>query len=389
MLDPLGIVIDRCGKCLGAWFDKGELEKKLGISFMFWDLIRVAKQDTSTLECPHCKKLLTELTVHHSLGSVVIDRCVSCGGFWLDFTEFGRVQRFCKEVSRTPFTRQRTGYSVAVPRDAEQPKPASAEPRLFATALDYYRNLDFEKEGSNPELGITGYFFCLLTGLPVEVYNPRKSWPLEMMPFYAVSFLLFIVGLVGSSETLAWMLNSLGMNPSRVFQGSGLLGFATSHFVHLNPFHFLGNMYILWVFSDNVLDVFRDRGKFLGPALFWIFLLLVGFSANFFHFFVSFGRPWFDSPLIGASGIATGMLVAYWQLFPKVTVHQVVLFVPLRLPLSLCLVIWLTFNFLLSHLLGPESPISFAAHAGGFFGAFFLLPIFSPFSPEDLSRKKG
>jgi membrane associated rhomboid family serine protease len=51
-------------------------------------------------------------------------------------------------------------------------------------------------------------------------------------------------------------------------------------FLHGGWLHFIGNMWTLWIFGDNV----EDR---MGPGRFLVFYLLCGLAASLVHYFTN------------------------------------------------------------------------------------------------------
>ena len=140
----------------------------------------------------------------------------------------------------------------------------------------------------------------------------------------------------------------------------------TSAFIHADFMHLLGNMLFLWVFADNVEDA-------MGHFRFLVFYLLCAFAAASAHALM---YPISDSPLIGASGPASGVLAAYLLLHPKVRVWVLFLGrIPLKLPALYLLGGWIGYQVFM--LVGDlNSEISWAAHVGGIVAGAILLPLF-------------
>lgn len=82
----------------------------------------------------------------------------------------------------------------------------------------------------------------------------------------------------------------------------------TSMFLHGSVWHFLGNMFFLWMFGDNVEDV-------VGGLPFLGLYFLSGVAATGSHLLLAGAG---DVPLIGASGAISGLLGAYVIFFPRV-----------------------------------------------------------------------
>lgn len=84
----------------------------------------------------------------------------------------------------------------------------------------------------------------------------------------------------------------------------------TCVFLHGGWLHFLGNMWFLHIFGDNVEDRFGHVG-------FFIFYLAAGVAASATHLLTNSGS---EVPTIGASGAIAGVMGAYLVLFPHALV---------------------------------------------------------------------
>lgn len=139
----------------------------------------------------------------------------------------------------------------------------------------------------------------------------------------------------------------------------------TSAFLHADFFHLLGNMLFIWVFGDNVEDA-------LGHAKYLVFYLLCAFAAATFH---AFAFPSSDSPLIGASGAAAGIVAAYLMLHPKMQVWILFLSrIPLKLPAWTVLGGWIAFQVYM-FVADPDGQVSWAAHVGGALAGALLVVV--------------
>lgn len=136
----------------------------------------------------------------------------------------------------------------------------------------------------------------------------------------------------------------------------------TAMFMHAGFWHILGNMWYLWIFGDNIEDVFGRLG-------FVFFYLVSGVAAAFAQILTN---PDTVIPMVGASGAISGVLGAYFVLFPYGRVLTLVPLFPffvrlIELPAILLLGFW----FVMQFLGGISSPIegggvAYWAHAGGF-----------------------
>jgi len=131
----------------------------------------------------------------------------------------------------------------------------------------------------------------------------------------------------------------------------------TSFFVHGGVLHWLGNMYFLWVFGDNVED-YLGKGRYLLLLLVatlwgdWMFDLLDPRSSNL--------------PAVGASGGIAGLIAFYLIRFPHRRFVTRFFFTPYAIPGWL-----LGLLFFFKELMGGfvqmagSTSVSHLAHLGG------------------------
>jgi membrane associated rhomboid family serine protease len=139
--------------------------------------------------------------------------------------------------------------------------------------------------------------------------------------------------------------------------------------------HLLGNMLYLYIFGDNV----EDR---LGHGSYLVFYLLCGAASALVQVYAQENSA---APLIGASGAISGVLGAYFLLYPKARVLTLIplfVFFPV---VEVSAFFFLGFWFLLQFLQGALSAaggdaaaggVAWWAHAGGFVAGAVLLPVF-------------
>jgi membrane associated rhomboid family serine protease len=142
-----------------------------------------------------------------------------------------------------------------------------------------------------------------------------------------------------------------------------LLTLITCIFLHGGWMHFLGNMWFLFIFGDNV----EDR---IGHFGFLIFYLAAGLAASLTHLLTNAGSP---IPTIGASGAIAGVMGAYFCMYPKAMVLSVIpIFVFIEmvvLPAPIFLGIWFAMQFfqgVATITSSPTSGVAWWAHIGGF-----------------------
>ncbi len=137
----------------------------------------------------------------------------------------------------------------------------------------------------------------------------------------------------------------------------------TYSFVHGGFIHLAGNMAFLWIFSDNVEDA-------LGHFRFLIFYLLCAAAGAFAHGLLD---PSSDSPLIGASGAASGMVSAYLLLHPRVRIWVLAFGrIPLPLPSYMALTLWILFQFFML-IYDTDGQVAWGGHVGGIIAGAILI----------------
>lgn len=137
----------------------------------------------------------------------------------------------------------------------------------------------------------------------------------------------------------------------------------TCIFLHGGWMHFLGNMWFLWIFGDNVEDRFGHVGYLL-------FYLLSGVAASVAHLM---SAPDSVMPTIGASGAIAGVMGAYLISYPHARVLAAIpIFFYIEmvvLPAPIFLGIWLLIQLFqgVSSITAVETTgVAWWAHIGGF-----------------------
>ena len=145
----------------------------------------------------------------------------------------------------------------------------------------------------------------------------------------------------------------------------------TSMFLHGGWLHILSNMWVLFIFGDNV----EER---MGGLSYLLFYLLSGVAAALLQ---SFLLPSSSEPMIGASGAIAGVLGAYLILFPHARVASLVpilfIFTVIQVPATLFLLFWFVSQLFSGWLAiggAAGSGIAWWAHVGGFL--FGILSVF-------------
>ena len=220
--------------------------------------------------------------------------------------------------------------------------------------------------------------------IPLKDTIPSRSMPYVNIFIIILNFGLFFYELSLGRVELARLLYTYGLIPRRFFYLSQevsssfisqFLPLFTSMFLHGGWFHILGNMLFLWIFGDNVEDA-------MGHFKYFIFYILCGVASSFFHLYLN---PLSSVPAVGASGAISGVMGAYFLLFPASRIITLVpflfFFTLVEIPAFFFLGLWFIFQLFsgaFSLLLRgiPEGGIAWWAHVGGFISGMALRFIF-------------
>jgi membrane associated rhomboid family serine protease len=150
--------------------------------------------------------------------------------------------------------------------------------------------------------------------------------------------------------------------------------FLTTMFMHGGWVHLLMNMWMLWVFGNNI----EDR---LGHFVYLAFYVAGGVIATL-AFWAS--APNALMPVVGASGAVAAVLGGYAVTFPTAKIRTLLFLFVFVTIIDMPALVWLGIWFvtqLYSGVMGlfgvPLAPVAFWAHIGGFVAGMILLPLLS------------
>jgi membrane associated rhomboid family serine protease len=213
---------------------------------------------------------------------------------------------------------------------------------------------------------------------PLRDTIPSRRAPVMLWLLLLANVLAFVYEL-GLDETgLKLALERYGIVPVRLemtprsFFASpeSYATLVTSMFLHGGFLHVLGNLWTLAIFGDNV----EDR---MGKLRFLVFYFVCGIVAGAVHVYYNASST---VPTIGASGAISGVMGAYFVMYPRARVITLIplLFYPLfvELPAFVFLGVWFSAQLLsgTASLAAPEDAggIAFLAHVGGFVAGVLL-----------------
>src|SRR3954468_21753052 len=149
--------------------------------------------------------------------------------------------------------------------------------------------------------------------LPLRDDIPSRTFPGVTIAIIVVNILAFLHE-VRLSDNLNDFMLTWSLIPIRYTNHSvaahfniveQVLPFFSSMFLHGGWVHLIGNMWVLWIFGDNVEDRLGHLG-YLG------FYLLSGLAAALLHVFTNLHS---SMPTIGASGAIAGVMGAYFRFY--------------------------------------------------------------------------
>jgi len=220
--------------------------------------------------------------------------------------------------------------------------------------------------------------------IPIRDANPSRTTPLVNNSIIALCVLVFLHQLMLGRQLEPFLFH-YGLVPAKLTRPEiarhfslieQFLPFLTSMFLHGGWLHLIGNLWVLYIFGDNIESE-------LGHVQYLFFYLLCGLAAAVIQVITN---PASTIPTIGASGAIGGVMGAYFLLYPRARILALVpiifFFTLMEVPAYLFLGFWFLLQFfsgtfsLLSG--GQFSGIAWWAHVGGFLGGMVLLHVFKP-----------
>jgi membrane associated rhomboid family serine protease len=200
-----------------------------------------------------------------------------------------------------------------------------------------------------------------------------RRFPFINLMLILINVLAFLYEMQMDPSVLKEFIFEWGLIPVRLLNDPSMAWSTifTSMFLHGGWFHIINNMWVLFIFGDNV----EAR---MGGMRYLIFYLLCGVAAGLLQTYVLTSS---QQPMIGASGAVAGVLGAYLILFPHSRIASLVpilfIFTIIEIPAVIFLLFWFVLQ-LYSGLFaiggGSGSGIAWWAHVGGFlFGVIMVV----------------
>ncbi|MFN3420356.1 MAG: rhomboid family intramembrane serine protease [Armatimonadota bacterium] len=217
--------------------------------------------------------------------------------------------------------------------------------------------------------------------LPLKDDIPSRRFPFITYSIIAVNVIVFFFEATMGREQLQAFIELVAVIPAEYtafLHGEPvpllklMLAPFVSMFLHGGWMHLFGNMWFLHLFGDNVEDS-------MGHLRFLVCFLLSGLAATVAHILVN---PLSPLPIVGASGAISGVVGAYFVMFPTarvLTLVPIFFFVDIvLLPAVVFIGLWFLFQFwsgLLSLAVPHLGGVAWWAHIGGFLAGLILTPI--------------
>ena len=212
----------------------------------------------------------------------------------------------------------------------------------------------------------------------IPLYDTLHSrrFPIVNWLLIALNVLVFLYEISLSPSALDRLTRTWGLVPAHLIAHPATVWVTifTAMFLHGGWFHILSNMWVLFIFGDNI----EDR---LGGVRYLVFYLLSGAAAGLLESFVLQGS---GVPMIGASGAIAGVLGAYLILYPRARIASLVpiifIFTIIEIPATLFLLFWFVsqiFSGWLTLQGSNGSGVAWWAHVGGFIFGMLTVNLFA------------
>lgn len=208
--------------------------------------------------------------------------------------------------------------------------------------------------------------------IPLKDNIRSKTFPAVTWALIILNALVFYYEWSLSTEALEGFIGTFGLVPANIDLANPMtwLPMFTHMFLHRGWVHVISNLWILFIFGDNV----EDR---LGSIPYLLLYVAGGLAAALLQLFLT-REP--NMPMVGASGAIAAVMGAYFRFYPNARVHTLIpIFIfPwfVEIPAIIYLGVWFVTQFtsglasLGTVVGGAEGGVAFWAHVGGFVFGF-------------------
>ncbi len=206
--------------------------------------------------------------------------------------------------------------------------------------------------------------------LPYHDENECQHFPAVNTLLIAANIAVFIYMFFGL-HSVSTIIAENAVVPTHILHHWNMHQLGTifsSMFMHIGFAHIIGNLWVLYLFGDNV----EDR---LGHFNYLAFYLTCGLVANAAQIL---SDPNSAIPSLGASGAIAGVLGAYMMIFPNVGVRTwITWFWVMTIPAWVIMGAWFVLQCV-SSIVTPNDSIAWYAHIGGFLTGISLMFFLKP-----------
>ncbi|MDH3360180.1 MAG: rhomboid family intramembrane serine protease [Desulfobulbaceae bacterium] len=227
---------------------------------------------------------------------------------------------------------------------------------------------------------------------PLKDNIPARVFPVVNIALI-VANLLFFIYVFSKGDMAEHFLGQHGFVPARflasanfLFVPGQVLSVFSSMFLHGSIMHLFGNMWMLWIFGDNVEDA-MGHGRYL------LFYLLCGVASVMAQ---TVAAPVSLVPMVGASGAISGVLGAYFCLYPRARILTLlpllIIFYIVEIPAYFFLGFWFLLQFIQGWVqvageAAATAGVAWWAHVGGFGAGVLLIRFFRNNSTRTLGKR--
>lgn len=225
--------------------------------------------------------------------------------------------------------------------------------------------------------------------IPIRDTQPSNCFPVATYTIIAVNLIVFLFQLAIGLDNDAFFY-TYGLVPAK-YTIPRISAYFTIYnkvfalfsymFLHGGFLHFIGNMWSLYIFGDNVEEHF-------GSLRFTGFYILAGLISGGCHFFLNAGSP---VPTIGASGAIAGVMGGYFLLYPSSRILTLIpiIIIPwfIEIPAFIFLGVWFAIQFFNATGSGAGANIAWWAHIGGFLAGVALVKLSDKIPQTGIQKK--
>jgi membrane associated rhomboid family serine protease len=243
------------------------------------DVVSIDRVEEASRTCPGCGKPMDKLNYAYD-SNVILDRCLSCLGVWVDGDEIEQLV-----IHRKGNPRLDVIGAAVVQHDRELVRygartgSRTEEPEDVFPVLKILRQLDWELTTS--------------------------AVPAVLLAIVAVNVMTYIHQWLLIQETSAFF-GTYGLVPSAALSWGRWSSLVSSLFIHGTPVHLVGNMLFLLLFGSHL----EGTG---GHIRFAVLYVVTGASGNLVEAALS---SYSSQPVIGSGAAVAGILGAYVAMSP-------------------------------------------------------------------------